>query len=206
MEGRSLSIERGGRQLLSRLDFQLHAGEILYIAGTNGSGKTSFLRVLGGLGRYGFSGQLLFRGEEVARVRDELNYELMYIGHGAGVKATLTPIENLQWLQHLGGRPFQRTISSALADIGLAAKENTLCRQLSAGQQRRVALARVYLTPAAIWVLDEPFTALDATGVELMQGRIIEHAQAGGSVIMTSHQSLDVDYPVTRLNLNEYSQ
>jgi len=185
----SLSLERGGRQLFEDLSFAVIAGQVLQIEGANGSGKTSLIRILAGLSRHGFEGSVVHSAP------------LLYLGHKAAVKGMLTPRENLAW--HVGGEAqyTQQDIAGALEQVGLHGYEDVPSHSLSAGQQRRVNLARLYLSRAPLWLLDEPFTAIDKPGVAAIETLLVAHAQQGGAVVITSHQSLSVSYTVQRLNL-----
>lgn len=185
-----LALERGGRELLSDFSLRVHSGELVLIEGENGSGKTSLLRVLAGLSRYGHSGDIRHRADS-----------LLYLGHKPGLKGLLTPRENLGWYCSSQGRD-GAAIESALAAVDLVGFEDVHCHSLSAGQQRRVNLARLYLSPAPLWLLDEPFTAIDRAGVAALVRRLVEQVESGGAVIMTSHQPLDTGYPVTRVSLD----
>lgn len=184
-----LSLERGGRVLFEGLSFSVSAGEIVQITGKNGAGKTSLLRVLAGLSRFGFSGQLQCQGQPL--LRHPLYGQIrLYLGHLSAVKGVLTPRENLRWHSSGQGRYNQRQIDDALDTVGLFGYEDVPCHSLSAGQQRRVNLARLYLTKCPLWLLDEPFTAIDAAGVAALEQHIAAHAGAGGAVLLTSHQPL----------------
>ncbi len=184
-----LSLERGGRQLFSELSFEACPGELWQIVGDNGSGKTSLLRILAGLCRYGFDGR-------VARTSLPL-----YLGHLSAVKGLLTPRENLAW--HIAGESEYSAarIESALASVGLYGYEDVPSHTLSAGQHRRVNLARLYLSDAPLWLLDEPFTAIDRQGVAALETLIETHVAEGGSVLLSSHQPLAVACPVRQLAL-----
>jgi len=188
---RSLSLERGGRELFRDLSFEVLGGHLLQIQGANGAGKTSLIRILSGLSRYGYG------GEVVRRV------PLLYLGHQPGVKALLTPRENLAWHVAGEGAFAQEQIDSALARVGLYGYEDVPSHALSAGQHRRVNLARLYLSTCPLWLLDEPFTAIDRAGIEELEALLVEHVERGGAVVMTSHQSLQVTYEVRFLNLLE---
>ena len=189
LECSALTLVRGERELFSGLDFSLRSGEILQVEGENGAGKTSLLRVLAGLARYGYEGEIK---------RQAL---LLYIGHLSAVKELLTPRENLAW--HVDGHGDYRDndICAALAKVGLAGYEDVPSHQLSAGQHRRVNLARLHLAQQPLWLLDEPFTAIDRDGVASLEDLFVSHAQSGGAVVLTSHQPLSMVYPVTRLML-----
>ena len=184
-----LSLERGGRQLFQDLSFAVHPGHLLQVEGPNGAGKTSLLRIIAGLSRYGF------RGRVTRRVPP------LFLGHHPAVKGLLTPRENLAW--HVSGEAqySEEQITDALDRVGLYGYEDVPSHTLSAGQHRRVNLARLYLSTSPLWLLDEPFTAIDKGGVVELQGLLVQHVERGGAVVMTSHQALQVAYTVTRLDL-----
>lgn len=179
LEAVELGIERGGRQLFSEFSFSLAAGDIVHLRGENGAGKTTLIRILAGLSRYGFEGAVLRHSS------------CLYLGHQNAVKALLTPRENLHF--HPAGERFQedQAIDDALAAVGLYGYEDVPAAQLSAGQKRRIDLARLYLTKCPLWLLDEPFTAIDTRGVTRLQQRFVEHAASGGAVLLSTHQALD---------------
>jgi heme exporter protein A len=189
LEANDLGIERGGRQLFAAFSLQLRGGDLVHLRGANGAGKTTLLRILAGLSRFGFDGAVRHREP------------CLFIGHHSAVKGLLTPRENLHW--HPSGECFgdDAAIDAALDEVGLYGYEDVPSAQLSAGQQRRVNLARLYLSNRPLWLLDEPFTAIDVQGVARLQHRFLEHTAAGGAVLLTSHQSLDVDAPVRVVDL-----
>lgn len=189
LEVRSLSLVRGGRELFQDLSFEVLPGHLLQIEGANGAGKTSLIRILSGLSRYGFEG-------EVTR-----HAPMLYLGHHPAVKALLTPRENLAWHVAGEGAYADEQIETALAMVGLYGYEDVPSHALSAGQHRRVNLARLYLSDSPLWLLDEPFTAIDKGGVEQLETLLVQHVERGGAVVMTSHQSLQVTYEVRFLNL-----
>jgi len=191
LEAHSISLERGGRELFQDLSFEVHPGHLLQIEGSNGAGKTSLIRILAGLSRYGFEGRVM------------RNAALLYLGHHPGVKALLTPRENLAWHVAGEGEYSDEQIEVALAKVGLYGYEDVPSHTLSAGQHRRVNLARLYLSQCPLWLLDEPFTAIDKTGVLELEALLVRHVEAGGAVVMTSHQTLQVSYEVRYLNLLE---
>ena len=196
---RGLSIERDHRLLASNLDLDLQAGEIVQIEGANGSGKTSLLRVLAGLSSH-YQGDILWRGEPAKRAT--MAAEMLYLGHGAAIKSVLTPRENLRWYQAMALQPVdEAVIESALEKVGLRGFEDSHCHNLSAGQQRRVSLARLFLLDAALWILDEPFTAIDREGVAELEEWIDQRAQQGGAVLLTTHHNLKLASPYRRLRL-----
>ena len=190
LEAVALSCERDWRMLFEQLHFALQPGDMLQISGPNGSGKTSLLRLIAGL-RQPTSGDILLQGQALAEQRSELARNLLWIGHAAGIKGLLTAEENLAWLCALHRPANREAIWQALQAVGLRGFEDVPCHTLSAGQQRRVALARLYLadTPP-LWVLDEPFTALDKSGVAQLEGHLADHCERGGVVVLTTHHSL----------------
>ncbi|MFT4874374.1 MAG: heme exporter protein A [Congregibacter sp.] len=179
LEAVDLEVERGGRQLFSGFSFSLFAGDIVHLRGENGAGKTTLLRMLAGLSRYGFDGV----------VRRHSNS--LFLGHQGAVKGLLSPRENLHWHPSCESFRDDQAIEAALANVGLYGFEDVPAAQLSAGQQRRVNLARLYLTQKPVWLLDEPFTAIDPQGVMRLEQRFVEHAAQGGAVLLSSHQALD---------------
>lgn len=189
LSGEQLSCVRERRRLFRDLDLAVDAGQALYIEGANGAGKTSLLRILSGLSEPR-AGSVYWRGEDIRQCRSVYFTELLYLGHNPALKNDLTALENLQFYDRLGnqsGDPEQ-----ALEQVGLSGHEDQPIRTLSAGQRRRVALARLWLSTARLWILDEPFTALDRAGIERLQQRIGEHLKAAGAVVVTSHQVIDL--------------
>lgn len=185
----ALSLERGGRQLFEELTFEVLSGQLVQIVGANGAGKTSLLRIMAGLSRYGFSGRV------------NCAVPLVYLGHQPAVKGLLTTRENLAWHVSGSGSYSDDRIEAALARVGLYGYEDVPAHALSAGQHRRVNLARLYLVDSPLWLLDEPFTAIDKDGVAALESLLVEHARDDGAVILTSHQTLQVDYPLHQLDL-----
>lgn len=185
----NLSLERGGRELFHDLSFAVCPGRVMQIDGPNGAGKTSLLRILAGLSRYGFGGRVERRSRQ------------LYLGHQPAVKGLLTPRENLAW--HVGGEGSHddAAIEHALASVGLYGYEDVPSHTLSAGQHRRVNLARLYLSDAPLWLLDEPFTAIDRHGVAALEALLETHAERGGATVLTSHQALQVVKRVEMLSL-----
>ncbi len=145
---------------------------------------------------------LFWNGMPMRRARGDFLASLLYLGHAPGIKAALTPLENLAWYQALAGEAGdERARLVALEGVGLAGFEDVPTGQLSAGQQRRVALARLDLTPRPLWVLDEPFTAIDRDGVAALEARLVAHARAGGCVLVTTHHELRATDELTRIRL-----
>lgn len=197
-----LCCERGERVLFEALDIALAPGDILQIEGANGSGKTSLLRILAGL-LAPTDGTLRWRGTDIDTVREVYRAQLVYIGHKDGLKAELTARENLAFGLALSGRAPSQPIDAALDTLCLSAHVDTPIGQLSAGQRRRVALARVLIVPASLWLLDEPFTALDRTGIAQIESLLRSHAQRGGMAIVSTHHALQL--PCRRLRLSAES-
>ncbi len=195
LEAADLRCERGGRVLLERLSFRLGAGEFLRVSGANGSGKTSLLRVLCGL-LTPSRGSVRWKGEPVAALREEYARQLVYLGHAPAVKGDLTAEENLSIACTLAGVAASRdAVKSALARFALP--DDVPVRRLSQGQRRRAALARLALSGAVpLWLLDEPFAALDAEGIERLGALLSGHAEKGGAIVFTTHQ--DPGFAATR--------
>lgn len=202
LELRQLSCERDERPLFGGLNLSCGAGEAIQILGPNGSGKTTLLRVLAGISAL-YRGEILWRGQPMQRARFDYRQQLLYIGHLPGIKAALSPSENLRWYRAITGPTQAGEISEALAQLGLAGYEDVPCGQLSAGQLRRVALARLYLSKALVWILDEPFTAIDKPGVANLQALMARHMRAGGLVMLSSHQDLALE-GLRRIDLLDY--
>ncbi|HHH6378680.1 TPA: cytochrome c biogenesis heme-transporting ATPase CcmA [Escherichia coli] len=200
LEARELLCERDERTLFSGLSFTLNAGEWVQITGSNGAGKTTLLRLLTGLSRPD-AGEVLWQGQPLHQVRDSYHQNLLWIGHQPGIKTRLTALENLHFY-HRDGDTAQ--CLEALAQAGLAGFEDIPVNQLSAGQQRRVALARLWLTRATLWILDEPFTAIDVNGVDRLTQRMAQHTEQEGIVILTTHQPLNVaESKIRRISLTQ---
>jgi heme exporter protein A len=189
LEASALACERDWRMLFENLELRVTAGDMLQISGPNGSGKTSLLRLLSGL-MQPTSGYVLFDGQPLNQQKSQLASNLLWIGHAAGIKDLLTPVENLTWLCALHTGADTQAIWQALDAVGLRGFEDVPCHTLSAGQKRRVALARLYLPGPALWILDEPFTALDKQGVAQLEQHLAEHCEQGGAVVLTTHHTL----------------
>lgn len=190
LELHDIAFERDDRWLFAGLSETVRYGDLLQVAGPNGAGKTTLLRILTTALRP-VEGELRYRGQGIAQCREAYLANLLYIGHQPGIKLELTPLENLRWLQRLqGGQYRESELERALAQVGLQGYEDAPCHQLSQGQTRRVALARLYLSRAPLWILDEPFAAIDKQGVANLEALFGQHCASGGAVILSTHQDL----------------
>jgi heme exporter protein A len=187
LEARELQCERGGRRLFRELSFSLKSGELVRIAGPNGSGKSSLLRILCGL-LAPTAGEVRWKGAPIQSLHEEYSKELLYLGHAAGVKDDLSAAENLDIACRLAGqRARADSIQAALSRF--AVPQGPMLRRLSQGQRRRAALARLLLREAApLWLLDEPFSALDTQGIEVLNALLRQQLARGGAVAFTTHQ------------------
>ena len=192
LEAAGLDCERGGRSLFRGLSFVLERGQALRVAGANGSGKTSLLRLLCGLAAPA-GGEVRWQGTPIARLREDYARELVYVGHGAAVKDELTARENLEIACRLAGQePSHVEIQEALRAFGVGGG-GVAVKRLSQGQRRRAALARLAVSGARpLWLLDEPFAALDAPGMQTLQRVMAAHLSGGGAVVLTSHQDAGI--------------
>lgn len=198
LEIRNLQCVRGDHRLFTGLSFSLSGGELLRLRGSNGSGKTSLLRTVCGL-LEPTEGDVCWQGDNIRQQRDEYHAALTYVGHHNGVKAELTAVENLRISCRLRGQSIDDDrIYEALEQIGLGGREDLPTQVLSQGQKRRVALARLLFSDTPLWVLDEPFTALDAAAVERLCGVIGGHLQKGGMAIVTTHQEVTIQAGTVR--------
>ncbi len=194
----ALSCVRGDRTLFRDLDFSLAASDLLHLKGKNGSGKTTLLRALANL-LLPASGQILWEGEPVRRLREDYTRHLLFLGHLNGIKGDLTAVENLRFAASLDGYRLKEDRAwQILADIGLRGHEDLPTKHLSQGQKRRVALARLFANDAQLWILDEPFTALDVAAVEQLQHLIRQHVDNGGIAVVTTHQAVGLIDEQTR--------
>lgn len=190
----NLECVRGSRTLFSALDFSVRRGELLRIAGANGSGKTSLLRILCGL-LMPVAGEVKWKGANIRQLREDYCRELLYIGHASAVKDDLTAVENLVMAGSLGGtRVGEDEAVDALRRVGLEGFELSAVKALSQGQRRRVVLARLVLgADTPLWIVDEPFTALDVNAVEEVRALIAGHLAQGGAVVLTTHQEVEIE-------------
>ena len=198
---RDLACRRGDEWLFNDLSFDVFSGQIIWLKGKNGRGKTSLLRLIVGLAEPDH-GVITWGGDSS---RSEFNFRenLVYIGHANGLKDDLTVTESLQFLARLHDRDSSPlAVSTALMSLNMKHRAHALVRTLSQGQRRRVALARLALeTKPALWVLDEPFDALDVEGISVVNSLLLHHTARGGSVLLTSHLSLSLD--ASRVSLLE---
>ncbi len=201
LELRDLACVRGRRSLFRGLNLVLPPGQLLRVSGVNGAGKTSLLRMLCGL-LAPAQGQVLWQGQGVHGAREAFHQQLIYLGHAAALKDDLSPLENLLVATRLGGWPAdEHAARRALADAGLRGREHVPSRILSQGQRRRAALARLPLGGARLWVLDEPFNALDTAATAWLLGLIEAHLQRGGMAVLTSHQPVALSDGVPQVSL-----
>ena len=186
---------RNDRLLFEHLDIGLEAGQMLVVEGPNGCGKTSLLRILTGL-RLADGGEVLWRGEPIDRLAGDYFEQVNYVGHHDGVKHELSCLENLR-LARAMGVPSKLDLDDVLDRVNLYAYGETEAGSLSAGQKRRLALARLIATDAMLWILDEPFTSLDKASMALFSGMFEQHLQQRGVIVMTSHH--DISLPTQAL-------
>ena len=192
LETTRLDCVRGERHLFRALSFRLMPGELLSLQGRNGSGKTSLLRMLCGL-LPPAGGEIRWRNEPIGKLGEDYRRELCFLGHQNAIKEELTPLENLMASARLADEALDEGAAlDALETLGLAGREDLACRYLSQGQKRRVALARLVNERRALWLLDEPFVALDTAAVDLVAGLIGAHLQRGGLAVLTTHQAVDI--------------
>lgn len=197
---RNLACIRNDRLLFHSLNFSLNPGEVLHVQGANGVGKSSLLRILCGLLEPA-QGEIFWQGQLTSEDFTVFRRDLAYLGHKLGLKERLTALENVQLF--FDDKPNRNqdkknsflsisNVETVLEKLGIAALKNQFCETLSAGQKQRVALARLLARNAPLWLLDEPFTAVDAAGIAELESLILEHVQQGGLVILTSHQPINV--------------
>ncbi|UXI67034.1 heme ABC exporter ATP-binding protein CcmA [Tahibacter amnicola] len=184
LEARGLTFLRNDEPIFGPLNFALHAGEVVLMEGDNGSGKTTLLKVLSGL-LPPSEGEVLLNGAPLTLAR--LSHQVALLGHLLGLKLELSPLQNLRFAMGIGGLRAGISAHQALASVNLEGYEDVPVRQLSAGQRKRVALARLLLVPAALWLLDEPYANLDRDGIALVNRLLEVHAHRGGAALITSH-------------------
>jgi heme exporter protein A len=198
LEARAINAWRGDRHILRDVSFSVHAGEFLKITGPNGVGKTTLLRVVCGL-MPAENGIVEWRGKPVTSSNDEYHADMVYLGHLNSLKADLTARENLEFLSGLRQALTGADIDAALDRVGILSRGDLAARSLSAGQKRRLALARLLLSGAVLWILDEPVTNLDVAGIRLVEDLVREHVGRGGLALAAAHQRLLDDEPFLRL-------
>ena len=192
LETRDLACERGGKTLFEGLNLSVSPGQSLHLQGDNGSGKTSLLRLLCGLAMP-LAGQVLWAGQPTTQAREDFLRDMLYLGHALALKEGLSALENLHFAAALSGQPWVPDAAvQALYQMGLRGREHLPLQVLSQGQKRRVALARLGLSPARLWLLDEPFVALDSAACAVLQGLMQTHVARGGMVVFTSHQAVNL--------------
>ena len=198
LEVNKLTAVRDERPLFRNIEFSVRGHEILHIQGRNGAGKTTLLRMLCGLRRPD-SGEIWWKGTKIDEIAEDYNRSFVYVGHENGIKADLTAYENLAFDRALGNSASLTPIPEILKRFGIARYVNVPSRYLSAGQKRRVALARLLLSDARLWLLDEPLTALDEPAQNILYDLMDAHLEAGGLCIATSHQRFRRDWPNSRV-------
>ena len=198
LEASCLDCQRGDRRLFAGVAFRLDAGEVLHVQGENGSGKTSLLRMVCGFSAP-LAGEICWRGSPIGKLGEAYRRELFYLGHLNAIKDELTPLENLLIAARVAEQSLDEGAAlEALEAFGLAGREDLPCRYLSQGQKRRVALARLVHNRQALWVLDEPYVALDPVAIEAVVGLLGAHLQRGGLAVLTTHQQVDLPAAAVR--------
>jgi heme exporter protein A len=193
-----LACLRGDRLLFKQVGFELNAGGLLYVLGENGSGKSSLLRMLCGL-LTPETGEVLWSGQNIKQESEVYQSALFYLGHLNGLKDDLTALENLQVSAKLSGNVVDEDqVLAALKAIGIARCASLPVRVLSQGQKRRVALALLWLTESKLWILDEPFAALDTASIEVLAAHLSQHLSKGGMSIITTHQDVVINAQSTQ--------
>jgi len=201
LEVHALECIRDDRTLFSQLEFRLERGQALVLEGRNGSGKTSLLRILCGI-RLPDAGTVTWGDTDISKLGPDYHVHTSYVGHRDGIKLDLTPLENLTMARALG-KPSDITLDAALEKVDLFGYEDVLTRNLSAGQQRRLALARLLVTDSLLWILDEPFTSLDTHGIQVIEHLFDQHTANGGMLAVTSHHAVSLNNTSTQtINLS----
>lgn len=206
LQAQQLFCEREERVLFARLDFSVSGGELLQIEGPNGAGKTTLMRSVTGLNQH-YEGDVFWRGKPLADDREAFYAETLILGHLSGIKLPLSPTENLRWIASVRGVPradADSRIAASLDAVGLSGFEHQPAHSLSAGQKRRIALARLFIEPATLWVLDEPFSAIDKQGVSVLERVLEDHVSRGGAALVVTHHDLRLPHlPHRRLALGQ---
>jgi len=184
-----LTCQRGYNELFNNLSFELNSGEILKISGANGSGKTSLLKIIAGLNS-AESGRLSIDNNKVGSY--DYQSDIFYLGHLPALSPELHCKENLDYLTQLNNSNSNQTLDEALTNVGLKNFEYEYAANLSAGQKRRVVLSALFITKAKVWLLDEPFTALDSDGINVIEAQITKHCNNNGICVLTTHQECNL--------------
>lgn len=191
LSAQSLSCERGERVLFENLEFSVECGQAMIIKGMNGAGKTSLLRIITGLSQ-SVEGSVEWNQQNIETVAEEFQQSLLYIGHLAAVKTELTVRENLQLLMRFWPSEHNCTVAELAEMVGLRQRLSVTCSRLSAGQQRRVSLARLFISTQKLWILDEPLTAIDIDFIQVIEERLQNHLGNGGMAILTTHRGINL--------------
>ena len=185
----NLSCQRGYKLLFENLSFELNSGEVLKVSGPNGSGKTSLMKILAGLSSFE-TGSIDYDDTKINSER--YNLDFLYLGHLAALSPELSCLENLKYTMRLGNDNLDLDFSDALKKVGLEKFENELVGKLSAGQKKRIALSLLFITQSKVWLLDEPFSALDSRAIKIIETRVEDHCNSGGICILTTHQECNI--------------
>ena len=185
----NLSCQRGYKLLFENLSFELNSGEVLKVSGPNGSGKTSLMKILAGLSSFE-TGSIDYDDTKINSER--YNLDFLYLGHLAALSPELSCLENLKYTMRLGNDNLDLDFSDALKKVGLEKLENELVGKLSAGQKKRIALSLLFITQSKVWLLDEPFSALDSKAIKIIETRVEDHCNSGGICILTTHQECNI--------------
>ena len=185
----NLSCQRGYKLLFENLSFELNSGEVLKVSGPNGSGKTSLMKILAGLSSFE-TGSIDY--DETKINSERYNLDFLYLGHLAALSPELSCLENLKYTMRLGNDSLDLDFSDALKKVGLKKFENELAGKLSAGQKKRIALSLLFITQSKVWLLDEPFSALDSKAIKIIETRVEDHCNSGGICILTTHQECNI--------------
>ena len=185
----NLSCQRGYKLLFENLSFELNSGEVLKVSGPNGSGKTSLMKILAGLSSFE-TGSIDYDKTKINSER--YNLDFLYLGHLAALSPELSCLENLKYTMRLGNDNLDLDFSDALKKVGLEKFENELVGKLSAGQKKRIALSLLFITQSKVWLLDEPFSALDSKAIKIIETRVEDHCNSGGICILTTHQECNI--------------
>ncbi len=191
LAGKALRCERSGRLLFDNLDFSVESGQAMIIQGSNGAGKTSLLRIITGLSQPA-EGTVHWNNHNIDDISEEYQEQLLYIGHLAAVKRELTVRENLSLLKRFWPAEGSMSVSELAEQVGLRKRLGVHCSRLSAGQQRRVSLARLFISTQKLWILDEPLTAIDVDFIGVIEKCLQQHLKNGGLAILTTHRGIEL--------------